>query len=348
VVNNPDLATPLGGVGGRYNMQGFEMSRVAGNYLGLSTGFTKPALPIANSNIEPVCTFDSVDVRCRTTTVINVLRNDYDPDGNNIYLTDAWFSNPADTAKAILTLNPADSTLTLTIRNTYNFQQDVAIYVSYAIKDNGIPASRCSQGEVKFMLRATASDFRLVPLVSKNDTVCIGSSTNLCFRAGCCVTNVTPSGLPAGVSLGWNTAHDTLCISGTPTASGTYNYTLTPNSLCQDSAVSGTIVVSSIQNLTGSISVSEDSICAGIPVTFTATANGNGATLAYQWILNNNPIPDANSTTYQYIPTNGDAVTCTVTTNARCPNPSSITPMPIVMKVKPRVKPKLTIKVRPR
>ena len=61
---------------------------------------------------------------------------------------------------------------------------------------------------------------------TNNQSVCINSPiTNIVYTAVPTVTGVTVTGLPAGVSYVFNTG--ILTISGTPTASGTFNYTIT-------------------------------------------------------------------------------------------------------------------------
>jgi PKD repeat protein len=73
-----------------------------------------------------------------------------------------------------------------------------------------------------------------------------------------------------------------------------------------------------------SISASSNPADAGIPVTFTAAGVNGGTSPVYQWKVNN-VNAGTNSNTYQYVPSDGDVVTCVLTSNANCitGNPAS-------------------------
>ncbi len=88
-------------------------------------------------------------------------------------------------------------------------------------------------------------------------------------------------------------------------------------------------------------------ICAGTNVTFTATPTNGGTTPAYQWKLNGNNV-GINSNTYQNSSlVNGDKVTCVLTSNASCANPTTATSNEITMTVITPVAPSVTISANP-
>ena len=91
------------------------------------------------------------------------------------------------------------------------------------------------------------------------------------------------------------------CISGNPATS---------NSL--------TMTVNAQVPVSVSVAASQTSVCAGTPVTFTATPTNGGATPAYQWKVGGTAVSGATNVTYTYTPANGDAVTCLLTSNASC------------------------------
>ncbi len=64
-----------------------------------------------------------------------------------------------------------------------------------------------------------------------------------------------------------------------------------------------------------SVSPSAATVCAGTPVTYTASPVYGGTTPAYQWKVNGNNT-GSNSPTLVYAPATGDAVNCTLTSNA--------------------------------
>ena len=60
-----------------------------------------------------------------------------------------------------------------------------------------------------------------------NQTVCINSAITNISLATTGATGATFTGLPAGVTGSWSA--DVVTISGTPTVSGVFNYTVTTN-----------------------------------------------------------------------------------------------------------------------
>lgn len=91
-------------------------------------------------------------------------------------------------------------------------------------------------------------------------TVCINSAiTNIAYTVGN-ATNATVTGLPSGVT--GNYVAGTLTISGTPTAAGTFNYTVTPVG-CGTATATGSITV----NQTAQPSASSQTFCNSATVT---------------------------------------------------------------------------------
>ena len=105
-------------------------------------------------------------------------------------------------------------------------------------------------------------------------------------------TGASFSGLPNGITGTFS--NNSITISGTPTLSGIYNYTITLTGGCGNITATGTITVRGVI-ITSSIVGS--SICSGTSVTFTATATGITSP-TYQWYKNGTTIAGANSSTY--------------------------------------------------
>jgi gliding motility-associated-like protein len=93
-----------------------------------------------------------------------------------------------------------------------------------------------------------------------------------------------------------------------------------------------------------SVTVAADAnpVCAGTTVNFTATPVNGGATPSYQWQVNG-VNAGINSSTYSYIPVNGDVVTVILTSNAACPTGNPATSAPVTMTVNPTVPVSVTI-----
>ena len=104
----------------------------------------------------------------------------------------------------------------------------------------------------------------------------------------------------------------------------------------------GMAVVSINALVTPSVSVAYthfgDTICAGTPITFTASSLNGGLAPAYTWKVNG--VAKGTTNTYAYSPANGDVVSATVKSNAVCPSPdtaiASVT-MPITSIAHPSV-----------
>ena len=79
------------------------------------------------------------------------------------------------------------------------------------------------------------------------------------------------------------------------------------------------------------ISASANPVCAGSTVIFTATPT-NGGTPSYQWKLNGGNV-GTNLPSYSYIPSNGDLVSCVMTSSLSCTTGNSATSNTITMSV---------------
>jgi uncharacterized protein (TIGR02145 family) len=141
-------------------------------------------------------------------------------------------------------------------------------------------------------------------------------------------TNVTYSFVPANSNLVTCilTSSET-CPSGNPDTSNTV--TMTVNPLLP---VSVTIAASP-----------NDTVCAGATVTYTATPTNGGTTPAYQWKVNGTIVPGATNSTYSFIPSNLNAITCVLTSNATCISGNPATSNTVTMKVNPLLPVSVTI-----
>ncbi len=155
---------------------------------------------------------------------------------------------------------------------------------------------------------------------TENQEVCINEAIDdITYEIGGGATGVTLGGtLPAGVT--GNLVGNIYTISGIPTASGVFNYTLTTTGNgCVVANESGTITVNPALPVSVTISASPSgNICGSTPVTFTALPVNEGTTPTYQWYLNANPV-GGNSDTYTLnTPANNDAVYVILTSDEPC------------------------------
>ncbi|MBK6564278.1 MAG: hypothetical protein IPG18_03585 [Saprospiraceae bacterium] len=116
-------------------------------------------------------------------------------------------------------------------------------------------------------------------IVTPNNTAATISNTTLCI--GTTITRSqgttgatgigTPTGLPASVTVSW--ASNTITFAGSPSASGTFNYTIPLTGGCGTVNATGTIIVNAV-NTVGAAS-STPSYCINTPITnITHTTTG--------------------------------------------------------------------------
>ena len=145
------------------------------------------------------------------------------------------------------------------------------------------------------------------------------------------------TGLPTGMIGAFSAGNFT--ISGTPTISGTFNYTVTTTgNSCTVATATGTITVN--PNLPASVSITASpsgAICAGTSVTFTATPTNGGTTPTYQWQVNGTNVSGQTASTYTTTTlANNDSVRVIMTSNATpCLTGSPATSNAIVITVNP-------------
>nr|WP_315148586.1 T9SS sorting signal type C domain-containing protein [uncultured Flavobacterium sp.] len=119
-------------------------------------------------------------------------------------------------------------------------------------------------------------------------------------------TSPLPLIIPNG---GWNVAP------------GTYNGMLTVKNNttgCVSTQYPISITISSPSTIIDvSVSASANPVCIGTSVTFTATPNIGSTIIVYQWNVNGVDV-GTNSSTYSYIPTNGDVISCNAQSLSPC------------------------------
>jgi len=155
------------------------------------------------------------------------------------------------------------------------------------------------------------------PPFTTNQHICINTPIDTIKYSTFGATGATATGLPPGVLGSWTSNEFT--ISGTPSAAGTFNYTVTMTGGCAGgvNSVNDTIIVNSpiVSNTAGS----PTTFCEGSSVLLIANT-GTGFT--YQWLLNNSPISGQNNSTYVASSSGNYAVS--ITNSLNCTNTSNI------------------------
>lgn len=111
---------------------------------------------------------------------------------------------------------------------------------------------------------------------NENQNVCINTAIVAITYLATDATDVTVSGLPNGVAGAYNAG--TFTISGTPTETGTFNYTVSTVSACGSASLTGTIIVN--PNVTLVLSTGDDTqtLCVDTAITTIVYQSANGAT----------------------------------------------------------------------
>src|SRR5690606_14137180 len=111
---------------------------------------------------------------------------------------------------------------------------------------------------------------------------------DITYSVGGGIEGPVVEGLPAGVTANWNGV--TLRLSGSPTVSGTFEYTVVTTGACLQKRASGIIVVRGTPTA-GSIT-SDQTVCSGEdPALLSSVIEGTGdvgSDISYRWESNSN------------------------------------------------------------
>lgn len=133
---------------------------------------------------------------------------------------------------------------------------------------------------------------------------------------------------------------------GNQVAAGTYIVTaVSPQGCMRDMNGSAVVVINPL--VTPSVTLVSDHgtrACAGTAVTYTATGTNGGTTPVYEWRVNGSTV--GASSTYTFVPANGDDVSVKFISSEACPAPASVTAS-MSMEVLPNLTPSVSIAVGP-
>jgi N-acetylneuraminic acid mutarotase len=139
-----------------------------------------------------------------------------------------------------------------------------------------------------------------------------------------------------GLNVGTNSSIYT--TSSLPNGSAQVTCVMTSNATCATPVpVTSNAINMTVNPLitpTISITANQTTVCAGTPITFTAIAANAGSAPSFQWKVNG-ANAGTNSNTFLYTPTNGQVISCVLTSSYSCPNPASVTSNSITVTVNP-------------
>ena len=125
-------------------------------------------------------------------------------------------------------------------------------------------------------------------------------------------------------------------------SAGSYTAHLINSVGCDSAAL---LILTAIPNVTPAINISASttSICAGTPITFTATLTNEGSTPIYQWKVNNVNVGTNNALFTSSTLNNNDVVTCVLIANNPCQTANSVTSNSIKLTVANNLLPAISI-----
>jgi hypothetical protein len=182
---------------------------------------------------------------------------------------------------------------------------------------------------------------------SPGTSICSGTSVTFTATASVPVGTVAYQWKKNGANVGTNSATYT---DAALTNGNTIQCVVTVTGGCGLILNSNTLTMVVTPSVTPSVSIvsgAGSSICAGSSVTFTATPTNGGAAPAYQWKVNGTNVGTNSATFTTTTLTNGQIVTCVLTSNAACVSPATATSNAITMTVNPVLTPSVSIAVIP-
>jgi len=181
------------------------------------------------------------------------------------------------------------------------------------------------------------------PVITNNPaakTICSGESTAIALSATvtgttCYWTASLTSGTVSGFAPGSGTTIDQM-LTNQGTSPGVVTYLITPVAgSCTGTTVTFPVTVNPGEAVSVAISASANPVCAGTPVTFTASPVNGGSNPVFQWMVNGINA-GINSPTFSYIPADGDQVVCVVTSsNTICTSNNPAVSNTVVMTTTP-------------
>ncbi|MTH18301.1 glycine-rich domain-containing protein, partial [Flavobacterium sp. LC2016-01] len=158
-----------------------------------------------------------------------------------------------------------------------------------------------------------------VSAASSSQTLCANTlMTNITHTTTGGVTGIGTANppLPAGVTASW--ASNTITISGTPSAPGTYNYSIPVIGCGTTVNATGSITVNPVLN--ASVTITHDqldlTICQGTHVRFKAHPTNGGNNPTYQWYNGSTLLTETSDSYLAYNVTNTDSFKVVMTSNA--------------------------------
>ncbi len=192
---------------------------------------------------------------------------------------------------------------TPTVSGTYN----------YTVSTTGPCLNPTATGTITVDPDATITLTSAPP--TTNQELCVNATlTNITYAVGATGTGANVTGLPAGVTGSYSGG--TFTISGSPTASGVFNYTVTTTGICAPATATGTITVNALP--TANFSASVPSCETGV-INFTDMSVANsGSIISWAWDFGDGGTSTQQNPSHTYASAGTYTVSLVVTTDKGC------------------------------
>ncbi|MDD4553366.1 MAG: FISUMP domain-containing protein [Bacteroidales bacterium] len=264
-------------------------------------------------NALPVPVITGASTGCQNTT-------------GNVYFTEPGMTSYfwTVTSEGVITSGQGTRTVTITWLNSGS----PIITVNY-LNSNGCQASVATPLMVAVHPAPTPS---ITSFSDPTDLVCQNTGGHIYFtEPGMSSYAWTVSG-PAGTQIlsGGSQSTCNLYWGGPGPTTGTIRVSVTNGYGCSAASPLKTVNITQPVVVGASIVVSQNPVLTGSAVTFTASTVNGGTNPVYQWRVNG-IIAGTNSPTFTYVPSEGDSVVCTVTSNHFCVINPQVTSNTIIM-----------------
>jgi hypothetical protein len=181
-----------------------------------------------------------------------------------------------------------------------------------------------------------------VSITEDQNNICTGTMVTYSLTA----TNAGSNPVYQWKVNGINTGTNSTTFSYTPGDLDIITCELISDAQCAtgNPAVSNAILMHVGMNLPASVTILPDNaaVCQGNPVTLTAVPLNCGLTPVYQWQINGINV-GMNSSTYTFIPSNGDVVSCTMNSSLSCSTGNPAISNTVTLTVNPLLAPGISI-----
>lgn len=184
---------------------------------------------------------------------------------------------------------------------------------NYTVSTTGPCGTPTATGTITINGDATISLTSAPP--TANQELCANAAlTNITYAVGGTGTGATVTGLPAGVTGVY--AGGVVTISGNPSVSGVFNYTVTATGICLPAVTSGTITVNALPTAAFTASIPS---CESSTISFTDNSLPNsGIITSWSWDFGDGGTSTLQNPTHTYATAGTYTVLLVVTTDKGC------------------------------